>query len=310
MNKKSIIYVTGHTGLVGSNLIQRLKKEGYINIVCLESKKLDLRCKEEVFNIFNKVKPEYVFNCAGKVGGIGANINNQIDFFLENIRIQNNVIESCLRTNVKKCIILGSSCVFPKDYKQPLKEEYLMNGPLEPTNEAYALAKICGLKLAEYANALGKTKFISLMPCNLYGAEEKVDEKKSHVLISLIKKVCDAKKNNKDHIVVWGNGKAKREFLYVEDLVDCMLWSIENLESLSSFYNVGTGEDISIRRLAKLIMKVVDYPCKIVYDRNKPNGMMRKCLDVSKLKNLGWKAKTSLEEGIKKTVQYYDQISK
>lgn len=310
MNKKSRIYITGHTGLVGSNLLMKLKMDGYKNIYFNTSKELDLRDEKETSYIFDSIKPEYVFNCAGKVGGITANINNKLSFFLDNIKIQNSIIENCLEFNVKKCLVLGSSCIYPTNFKQPLKEEYLMKGILEPTNEAYALAKICGLKLAEYANAVGKTKFISLMPCNLYGAGEKVDEKNSHVLISLIKKICDAKKNNKDHIVVWGNGKAKREFLYVDDLADCMLWSMDNLESLSSFYNVGTGEDISIRKLAKLIMRVVDYPCKIVYDRSKPNGMMRKCLDVSKLRNLGWEAKTSLEEGIKKTVQYYGKINK
>jgi GDP-L-fucose synthase len=306
MNKKSTILVIGSKGLVGSNLLNRLKKDNYINLHEISRKDCDLKETNRVNNIFKKIKPEYVFNCAARVGGIKENMNNQFGFLFENLMIQNNIIKSSIDFGVKKLINLGSSCIYPKDYIQPLKEEYILKAPVEPTNEGYAIAKIAGLKLCEYANKqnLG-TNFISLMPCNIYGENDNFDLDKSHVLSALIKKVVDAKRSNQRNITCWGSGKQRREFMYVSDLIDCMIWSMKNIEKTDTFINVGTGYDVSIKELVKMIIREVGFEGEIIFDTTKPDGMLRKCLDISKITKLGWKPKISLEDGIKKTLNYY-----
>lgn len=307
MNKDSKIYVTGSTGLVGSNLLKRLEREGYTNLIYKDHKDLDLINQQEVVLFFHKEKPEYVFHCAVIVGGIQANIDNPYKFLFNNLMMQNNVIDVAIKNEVKKILFLGSSCIYPKDYKQPLKEEYLLQAPMEETNLGYALAKIAGLKLCKYANKQFNTNFISLMPCNLYGPGNDFDPIKSHVLQALIRKIYEAKINNKKEVIIWGSGKPRREFLYVDDIVDCMLWSMNNIDKIDTFLNVGTGKDDSIIELAEIVAKVIDWKGKFVYDTSKPDGMMRKCLDVSKINKLGWKAKISLEEGIKETIEYYEK---
>lgn len=316
MNKKSKIYIAGHTGFVGSNLFNMLKQE-YKNVFVYNRQQLNLRKPEQVLQIFKENEFDYVFMCAAKCGGIQANLEDPYGFLLNNLEIQNSLIEASIRTKVKKVLFLGSSCVYPKDYKQPLKEEYLLQAPVEPTNEGYALAKIVGLKLCEYANRLydkehrgdfNKTRFVSLMPCNVYGPADDFDLHSSHVMAALIRKIVDAKKHNLPKISVWGDGSARREFLYVEDLIDAMIWSMKNLEKTDSFLNVGSGYDISIMELANIISSEAEYEGKIIYDTEKPTGMKRKCLDVSKINKLGWVAKTDLKIGIKKTLEFYRNL--
>ncbi len=309
MKKDSVIYISGHKGFVGSNLLNKLKEEGYNNLRYFTKEQYNLKNYKDVDLIFYGNKPEYVFICAARVGGIQANIKDPYTFLYDNLTIQNNLINCCIKNNVKKVVFLGSSCIYPKDYTQPLKEEYLMQAPLEPTNEGYALAKIAGLKLCEYANKQFETKFISLMPCNLYGPGDTFEIEKSHVLSALVKKIYDAKKQKQKNVEIWGDGEAKREFLYISDLIDCIIWSIKNLDKTDTFLNVGTGQDISIKDLAYIIKDIMGYEGEFYFNKNKPNGMMRKCLDVSKINNLGWKSKIKIEEGIKKTVEYYDKIS-
>lgn len=306
MKKDSIILITGQTGMVGRNLFEELKRQGYTNLIKYP-RTINLLLQEDTEFLFGSI-PEYVFHCAAKVGGIAANVNNPYDFLYQNLQIQNNVINACIKFNVKKVVNVLSSCMYPKDYKQPLKEEYILKSELEHTNIGYALAKICSQKLCEYANKKFETKFICLSPCNLYGKYEKIDLKNSHVLTSLVKKIVDAKNNGKMDVEIWGDGSPRREFLYVSDFVDCMIWSMHNLEKTETFLNVGTGKDISIEELAELIAKITNWSGIFHYDLKKDNGMMVKRNDVSKINNLGWKAKTSLEEGIKKTIQYYKEI--
>jgi len=313
MNKKSKIYIAGHTGFVGGSLYRMLTKN-YKNISVYTRAELDLTEPQRVLEVFEKKKFDYVFMCAAKCGGLQANLEDPYGFLLTNLEIQNSLIEASIKTKVKKVLFLGSSCIYPKDFKQPLKEEYLFQAPVEPTNEGYALAKIAGLKLCEYANRLYgkefhgdiyKTKFVSLMPCNVYGAGDDFDLHNSHVMAALIRKFVDAKKNDLPKVAVWGDGTSRREFLYVEDLADAMVWSIKNLDKTERFLNVGTGFDVSIKDLVALIIKKTGYSGTIEFDTSKPTGMKKKCLDVSKINNLGWKAKTELESGIEKTIEYY-----
>ncbi|MDI3546997.1 MAG: GDP-L-fucose synthase [Halanaerobiales bacterium] len=304
MNKDDKIYVAGHRGLVGSAIMRKLKKEGYSNLLFRTSSELDLRRQAEVEDFFAKEKPDYVFLAAAKVGGIKANDRYSAEFIYDNIMIQSNVIEAAYRNNVKKLLFLGSSCIYPKYAKQPMKEEYLLDGKLEPTNEAYAIAKIAGLKMCQHYNKQYGTNFISVMPTNLYGPNDNFNLETSHVFPALIRKFHEAKVNNKDEVVIWGTGKPRREFLHVDDLADAVVYLMNNYDG-SEIINIGTGKDISIRELTQLIKEIVGFEGKIVNDTSKPDGTPRKLLDVSKLNELGWKARIDLREGIKMTYEWY-----
>jgi len=304
MDKNSTIYIAGDTGMVGSALVRGLKAQGYVNLVVRSLDELDLLDQHATLQFFAQEKPEYVFLAAAKVGGIKANDDFPADFIYQNLQIQNNIIQNAYKNGVKKLLFLGSSCIYPRDCEQPIKEEYFMTGPLEKTNDAYAIAKIAGIKMCQSFNKQYGTKFISVMPTNLYGPNDNFDLESSHVLPALLRKFHDAKTKNKDEVVMWGTGSAMREFLYVDDLSDACVYLMNNYED-SEIVNIGTGEDISISELAELIKKVVGFEGKIVNDTTKPDGTPRKLLDVSKLHNLGWKHKTSLLDGIKKTHEWF-----
>jgi len=306
MEKSSRIYVAGHRGLVGSAIVRKLQSEGYHNLILKTSSELDLRRQQDVEDFFREEKPEYVFLAAAKVGGIQANNVYSAEFIYDNLMIQNNVIHSAYANGVKKLLFLGSSCIYPKYARQPMKEEYLLDGKLEPTNEAYAIAKIAGIKMCEHYNKQYGTNFISAMPTNLYGPNDNFDLETSHVLPALIRKFHEAKTNNKEEVVIWGTGKPKREFLHVDDLADALLFLMNNYNG-SQFVNVGTGKDITIQELAELIRDVVGFEGKIVNDTSKPDGTPRKLLDVSRLGKLGWEAKISLREGLEMTYQWFKE---
>ncbi len=311
MDKNSKIYVAGHKGLVGSAIVRKLRELGYYNIVYRSSKELDLTDQEKVETFFLCEKPEYVFLAAAKVGGIYANMTYPADFFYSNICIQNNVIHACYLSDVRKLLFLGSSCIYPRLAKQPIKEEYLLSGKLEPTNEPYAIAKIAGIKMCQAYNRQYSTNFISAMPTNLYGPNDNYHPENSHVLPALIRRFHEAKERGDPSVIIWGTGKPKREFLYVDDLAEALIFLMNNYDD-SEIINIGTGEDISIRELSFLVKKVIGYKGDIVFDTSKPDGMPRKLLDVSKINRLGWQAKTSLEEGIKLTyedfLKNYDKL--
>jgi GDP-L-fucose synthase len=304
MLKNSTISVFGHTGFVGSHLVNQLASQGYNHTLILGKSRTNLLDQKETEHYFEVVKPQYVFICAAKVGGIQANIDNPYSFLYENLMIQNNVINACIKYKVKKVLYLGSSCIYPKNAPQPLKEEYLLTGELEPTNENYSIAKIAGLKLCEAANKVSKTQFVSLMPCNIVGENDSYDLKNSHVFSSLVKKIMDAKNSNQNTVELWGTGEPTREFLYVGDLAESMIWAMNKI-NIDTFLNVGTGIEISIAELATMIAERWNYNGKFIFNTNKPNGMMRKVLDVSKINNLGWEAKTSIHEMIDLTVKDY-----
>jgi GDP-L-fucose synthase len=304
MEKNSKIYVAGHAGMVGSAIIRKLRNDGYINLIYKTYSELDLKNYKDVERFFVKEKPEYVFLAAAVVGGIQANIDNPATFLYENLLIQNNVINLSRLHNVKKLLFLGSSCIYPRLSNQPMKEEYLLTGPLEPTNEGYALAKITGLKLIEYYNIQYKTDFISVMPCNVYGINDNFDKKNSHVVAASIIRVMNAIKDRSESITIWGDGTARREFMYVDDLADALLFCMKNYSG-NKHINIGTGKDVSILELHKIIANVLGYSGKIKFDLSKPNGMPQKLLDVSRLHNLGWKHKIELEEGIRKVYKWY-----
>jgi GDP-L-fucose synthase len=308
MNKNSKIYISGHTGFVGKKLYSKLKEFGYTNLLVSNRKDLDLTNQAQVKSFLSKHKPEYVFALAAKVGGIQANINDPYHFLYDNLSIQNNVINYSIENKVKKVLFLGSSCIYPCNYKQPLKEEYLLKDLPEPTNEGYSIAKIAGLKLCEYGNKTSNTKFVSLMSTNLYGPGDPFDPLNSHALSAITKKVVDAHRMDKKSIEIWGTGSAKREWLYIDDLVDCMLWAINN-NNINTYVNVGTGVDISIKDLTLKICEMVGYKGKVIFDKTKPEGMKRKLLDVSKIKKLGWKAKTNFDTGLTNTIHYYQDMS-
>lgn len=291
------IYVAGHRGMVGSAIVRKLKSEGYQNIIFRTSSELDLRNQNEVQEFFRKEKPDFVFLAAAKVGGILANNTYRGEFLYDNLMIQNNVIDASYRSDVKKLMFLGSSCIYPKMAPQPLKEDYLLTGELEPTNEPYAIAKIAGIKLCDAYRSQYGCNFISVMPTNLYGPNDNYDLNKSHVLPALIRKFHEAKKNNTPEVVMWGTGKPLREFLHVDDLADACFYLMQNYNE-PGLVNIGVGEDISIKDLALLIKKIVGYEGEIVHDLEKPDGTPRKLMDVSKLNGAGWKAEIELEEGI------------
>lgn len=308
MNKNSKIYISGHKGMVGSALLQKLNILGYSNILVKSKTELDLRDQSQVKKIFELEKPEYVFIIAAKVGGISANMKYPAEYLYDNLMIQNNLIHYSHIFDVKKIIFLGSSCIYPKDSPQPMKEEYLLTGPLEPTNEGYAIAKISGLKLLEFYHKQYGTSYLSLMPSNLYGPGDSFDPSHSHVLSATVKKFVDAIMENKEEVLMWGSGIARREFLNVNDLVDIMFNLLDKNITIENFINVGPGEDISIKELAELVASLTGYKGKILWDTTKPNGMLKKCMEVSKMKSLGLIPKISLEDGIKQMIVDYKNI--
>jgi len=304
MNKEAKIYVAGHRGMVGSAITRKLREKGYQNILTRTSAEMDLRDKAAVSTFFKKEKPEYIFLAAAKVGGIQANNTYRADFIHDNLAIEINVIDEAFRANVNKLLFLGSSCIYPKMAPQPLKEEYLLTGLLEPTNEPYAIAKIAGIKMCEAYRYQHGCNFISAMPTNLYGPNDNYDLKNSHVLPALLRKFHEAKESGAGEVTIWGTGTPKREFLHVDDMASACLFLMENYDG-KEFVNVGIGEDISIADLAGLICEVVGFEGNLVFDRSKPDGTPRKLMDVSKINKLGWSAEIPLREGIEQVYQDY-----
>ena len=302
MEKSAKIFVAGHRGMVGSAIVRRLEKDGYQNIIVKRSSELDLRNQQAVEEFFAKEKPDYVFLAAAKVGGIMANNTYRADFLYENLMIESNVIHQSYVHKVKKLLFLGSSCIYPKLAPQPLKEETLLSGFLEETNEPYAIAKIAGIKLCESYRRQYGCNFISAMPTNLYGPNDNYDLKNSHVIPALIRKVREAKETNAESVEVWGTGTPLREFMHVDDLADGCLFLMENYSGLQ-FVNIGTGKEITIKGLAELISDIVGFKGTIKFDTTKPDGTPRKLMDVSKMKNMGWTARVDLRDGISGVVQ-------
>ncbi|MHA4808330.1 GDP-L-fucose synthase [Flavitalea flava] len=299
MNESDKIYVAGHRGMVGSAICRKLNSEGFSNLLLRTSVELDLRNQAAVSEFFEKEKPDYVFMAAAKVGGILANNIYRGEFLYDNLMIQNNIIDASYRAEVKKLMFLGSSCIYPKMAPQPLKEEYLLTGELEPTNEPYAIAKIAGIKMADAYRAQYGCNFISVMPTNLYGPNDNYDLNNSHVLPALIRKFHEAKVKGEPNVFLWGSGKPKREFLHADDLADACVFLMQKYNE-QGFINIGTGEDLEINELANLIKGIVGFTGEIEHDLTKPDGTPRKLMDVNKLYDLGWKAKISLEEGIRR----------
>jgi GDP-L-fucose synthase len=298
MNPNSKIYIAGHRGMVGSAIYDNLIKKGYNNIIYKSSTELDLRNQSEVNLFFEKERPEFVFLAAAKVGGIHANNTYRADFIYDNLMVQNNIIHAAFKYESKKLMFLGSSCIYPKFAPQPLKEEYLLTGELEQTNEPYAIAKIAGIKMCESYRRQYGCNFISVMPTNLYGQNDNYDLNNSHVLPALIRKIYDAKENNDKHVIVWGTGTPMREFMYASDMADACVFLMMNYNG-EKFVNIGTGKDITIKDLAFLIKNTADFKGEIIFDSTKPDGTPRKLMDVSYLHSLGWKHKIDLEEGVK-----------
>lgn len=307
MEINSKIFIAGHNGMVGSSILRNLKSRGYKNIILKSKKELDLTNQSQVISFFEKERPEYVFLSAAKVGGIMANKNFKADFIYQNLMIQSNIIHSSYLFGVKKLLFLGSSCIYPKNSLQPIREEYLLSGFLEETNDSYAIAKITGIKMCQSYNQQYGTNFISVMPTNLYGIGDNYDSNNSHVLPALIKKIHDAKVNNSKSIEIWGTGTPMREFLFSDDLSDALILLMLNYNS-SDPINIGVGEDIKISELVNIICDVIGYKGKILYDNSKPDGTMRKLLDISKIKKMGWVNKTSLKEGI--IIAYNDFLNR
>ena len=298
MEKNAKIYVAGHRGMVGSAIVRELKKQGYDNIITRTHKELDLTRQDQVEKFFSDERPEYVFLAAAKVGGIMGNAKAKADFMYENMTLEMNVIHSAWKCGVKKLEFLGSSCIYPKMAPQPMKEEVLLTGSLEETNEAYALAKISGLKYCEYLNSQYGTDFISVMPTNLYGPNDNYHPENSHVLPALIRRFHEAKEEGRETVTCWGDGSPLREFLYVDDLAELCVFLMNNYSG-NETVNAGTGKEISIRELTELVAKIIGFKGKIEWDKTKPNGTPRKLLDVSKATKLGWTYKTELEYGIR-----------
>lgn len=302
MEKNGKIYVAGHRGMVGSAILRGLRKNGFENLIFRKSSELDLRDQAAVNEFFRKERPDYVFLAAAKVGGIMANNIYRGDFLYENLMIQSNVIHAAYKNGVKKLMFLGSSCIYPKLAPQPLKEEYLLTGLLEPTNEPYAIAKIAGIKMCDAYRAQYGCNFISAMPTNLYGPNDNYDLQNSHVLPALIRKFLTAKKNNDPSVILWGTGAPLREFMHADDLADACLFLMENFDE-EGFVNVGTGVDLTIRELSEMIKTTVGYEGEIIQDTTKPDGTPRKLMDVSKLHKMGWQHQISLADGIRRVVE-------
>lgn len=316
LEKHHKILVTGGTGLAGSAILKILHQQGFENLItthfktnpflnseCIHFHQIDLRNQAQVNDFFSQNKPDFVIHAAAKVGGIVANRDHPVDFLYDNLNMQNNIIQNAYKHKVNKLIFLASSCFYPKDAKQPIQETALLSGPLEPTNQAYALAKISGLKLCESYNKQHNTNFITLIPCNLYGPYDNYDLQNSHVIPALIKKIFTAKHENQKSLKLWGSGKPLREFMHSSDLARACLFALNNINT--DVFNIGTGQEISIQNLANLIKNEVGYSGQIEWDKNYPDGTFRKCLDTSKILSLGWKPKLSLKEGLKRTIQEY-----
>lgn len=297
LSKDSKIFVAGHRGMVGSSLVRKLQSKGYTNIVTRSRAELDLLDQRAVHDFLKLEQPAYIFVAAAKVGGIYANNTYRAEFIYENLAIEANLIHGAYLAGVQQLCFLGSSCIYPRDCPQPIKEDYLLTGPLEPTNEPYAIAKIAGIKLCESYNRQYGTHFVSVMPTNLYGPDDNYDLNNSHVLPALIRKAYEAKIRGDKELVVWGTGKPMREFLYVDDMADACVFLMENNIS-EGLFNVGTGEDVTIRELAETVMSVVGFEGEIVFDASKPDGTPRKLLNVERLRNLGWQSQTILSDGI------------
>jgi GDP-L-fucose synthase len=307
MNPQSKIYIPGHRGMAGSAIKRNLESKCYHNLITRTHSELDLTNQQAVNHFFETQRPEYVFLAAAKVGGILANSTYPAEFIYENIMIEANVIHAAYTYGVKKLLFLGSSCIYPRLAPQPLKEEYLLTGELEVTNEAYAVAKIAGIRMCKHYNQQYGTNFISVMPTNLYGPNDNYDLDTSHVMAALIRKFHEAKMNNAPEVVVWGTGAPRREFLHVDDMADACVYLMENYDAsdIGEFVNIGVGEDVTIRELAELIRDIVGYSGEIVYDTTKPDGTPQKLLDVSRLHRLGWEARISLRDGIKQAYKWY-----
>ncbi len=307
MYKNKKIYVAGHKGMVGSATVRLMEQNGYSNLIYRTSKELDLTNQNAVNDFFEKEKPEVVILAAAKVGGIQANMDNPATFLLDNLKIQNNICEAALKNNCEKLVFLGSSCIYPKECPQPMVEEYLLSGKLEPTNEGYAIAKIAGIKLLEGFYKQYGFNSISLMPCNLYGPNDSFDLKHSHVLSALVKRFTDATDNNDADITLWGTGIARREFMHVDDVAKAILFMMDNYNN-HKFINIGCGTDVSIKELAETIAQKTGFKGKINWDSTKPDGMLRKCMDVTQMQKLGFKPTISLEQGIDQMIDIYKTL--
>jgi len=307
MKKESKIYIAGYKGLVGSAIKRKLEEKGYNNLLYTDLRDFDLQDQAAVSAFFKKERPEYAFLAAAKVGGIWANKTYPAEFIYSNLSIEVNVIHAAYKHGLKKLLFLGSSCIYPRLAPQPMKEEHLLTSPLEPTNEAYAIAKIAGLKMCRYYNEQYGTNYISVMPTNLYGPNDNYDLQSSHVLPALIRKFHEAKIENKPSVELWGTGSPRREFLYVDDLADAVVFLMENHDynDIGEIINIGIGKDVTIKELAETVRETVGFKGELVWDASKPDGTPRKLLDVSRLSALGWKAKIPLKEGIKKTYDAY-----
>lgn len=304
MNKTTKIYVAGHNGMVGSAVVRHLKAKGYDNLVLRSRSELDLFDLNAVREFFKTEKPEFVIDSAAKTGGIKASMTHHAEFLYENLQIQNNLIWTAKEAGVEKFLFLGSSCIYPLEAPQPMKEEYLLTGKQEPTNEGYSIAKIAGMKLCEYIYNQFDMKFISCMPTNIYGEKDDFNPETSHVIPSLIHRMHVAKKENAPTITVWGTGNSRREFLHVDDLADGIVWLLENYDE-KQFLNIGTGKDISIKELALIIKKLTGYNGELVFDSTKPDGMPKKLLDTSRINQLGWQSHISFDDGIRQTYDWY-----
>ncbi len=313
MNKNSKIYIAGHTGLAGSAILRRSKEDGYKNFILKTHSELDLLDQKAVDAFFKENKPEYVFLAAAKVGGIMANKTQKADFIYNNLEIQNNLIHSSYIYGVKRLLFLGSTCIYPAQSPQPMKEEYLLTGPLEPTNDAYAIAKIAGIKMCQFYNEQYGTNFISVMPTNLYGYNDNFDLEGSHMVPALIRKIYEAKIEGKESITLWGSGKPIRDILFSDDFADAVVYLMNDYDG-NEYFNIGMGEDHTIKEFAELIADIHGYKGEIKWDTTRPDGMYKKQLDVSRLKKAGWSPKYTLREGLEKTIQWfvenYDEINK
>ncbi|WP_442587811.1 GDP-L-fucose synthase family protein [Pedobacter sp. AW31-3R] len=309
LHKKDRIYVSGHTGMVGSAIVRMLQMKGFRNLILTDREELDLLDSNAVKQFFFACRPDIVILAAAKVGGIQANISSPVEFLLNNLTIQNNVISHSYLHGVRELLFFGSSCIYPKNCSQPMKEEHLLHGELEPTNEGYALAKISGLKLLEYYHKQYGFNSISLIPCNLYGTNDSFNPEHAHVLSSLVKKFVDAKCDKLGQVEIWGTGVAKREFMHVDDLAAAALYFMENYNH-SPLINIGWGEEVSIKQLVNLIQTEVSFEGEIIWNSSKPDGMLRKCMDVSKMRNAGFKPEIVLKDGIRRTISEYENLTR
>jgi len=309
MEKDSKIYISGHKGMVGSAIKRKLEAEGYLNLVLRSHSELDLTRQKATENFFMKEKPQYVFNAAARVGGIHENEAYPADFIYENLQIQNNVINSACMSGVNKLMFIGSNCIYPKECPQPMREEYLWTGRLEPTNRAFAAAKLAGVEMCSAYNIQHGRDFISVIPASLFGPNDDYDEINSHFVPALIRKVHEAKAKNKEQVMLWGTGNPRRELMHVDDFADAALFLMNNYYSADPI-NVGTGEDRSIKEIAGLVKKIVGFEGSIIFDRKNPDGMMQKLLDSEWINSLGWKARTGIEEGLRKTYEWFAENCK